>query len=90
MNKNSGKYILKIKNENGEFCEQGCFKNYDEIKHFLRESDIILSIDQIRRIKKGFYKRENIKNKSCRRSVLLNYEICCTKDNLDSPRKSSH
>lgn len=80
MNTNSvGKYILKIKNENGEFCESGFFKNYNEIKHFLQESNIILSIDQIRRIKKGFYKRETIKNKSDRRNILLNYEICCIK-----------
>lgn len=79
MDINAGKYILKIKNENGEFCDMGNFKNYNEIKNFLQESDIILSIDQIRRIKKGFYKRENIKNKSCRRSILLNYEISSNK-----------
>lgn len=65
-----GKYQLKINDE----IQNSEFNNYNEIKNFLKEQNINLSIDQIRRIQKDFYKRE-VKNKSYKRDKLLNYEI---------------
>ena len=65
------KYNLKI---NGEEC--GNFKTYQEIQEYLKEKkQTIFSIDNIRRIHKEFYKRENLKNKSTKRNNYLNYEI---------------
>lgn len=65
-----GKYQLKINDE----IQNSEFNNYNEIQNFLKEQNINLSIDQIRRIQKDFYKRE-VKNKSYKRDKLLNYEI---------------
>lgn len=65
-----GKYQLKINDE----IQTTEFNNYNDIQKYLNEQNINLSIDQIRRIKKDFYKRE-VKNKSYKRDKLLNYEI---------------
>jgi hypothetical protein len=65
-----GKYQLKINDE----IQTAEFNNYNDIQKYLNEQNINLSIDQIRRIKKDFYKRE-VKNKSYKRDKLLNYEI---------------
>lgn len=69
----SGKYILK---KSG--IELGNFKNYEEIRKYLHLQNISMSIDNIRRISKGFYKRENLKNKSQKRDNMLCYEIINT------------
>jgi len=71
MEQNSGKYQLM---KNGVNISEKYFKNYYEIQNFLKEQNVELSIDQIRRIKKGFYKRP-IKSNSKIYERMKEYEI---------------
>lgn len=71
MEQNSGKYQLM---KNGVNISEKSFKNYYEIQNFLKEQNVELSIDQIRRIKKGFYKRP-IKSNSKIYERMKEYEI---------------
>lgn len=71
MEQNSGKYQIM---KNGVNISEKSFKNYYEIQNFLKEQNVELSIDQIRRIKKGFYKRP-IKSNSKIYERMKEYEI---------------
>lgn len=71
MAQNSGKYQIM---KNGVNISEKSFKNYYEIQNFLKEQNVELSIDQIRRIKKGFYKRP-IKSNSKIYERMKEYEI---------------